>query len=146
MSSYQYRDPNVKDKTSHDRLILNTGIPVSWKDGLYIETESSCLAPFGPNNQLWWWLQWQELTTLAELPKQVFVRFYICGWCAHGDQSAVDFGLEIRCMSASWIQSWHLISDTNMSEDEAGCLLPWKYDVTKTQFPRPQLAVHVVYH
>ena len=36
MSSYQYRDLHAKD----DRLIFNMWIPVSWKDGLYIETGS----------------------------------------------------------------------------------------------------------
>ena len=33
MSSYQYRDPQVKD-----RLIFNIGIPIHGEDSLYIET------------------------------------------------------------------------------------------------------------
>ena len=36
--SYHCRDPHVKDKTSHDRLIFNLGIPIPGKDGLYIVT------------------------------------------------------------------------------------------------------------
>ena len=45
MSSYQYRDPHVKDKTvSRDRLIFNMGIPIPGKDGLFIET-----GPRGPS-------------------------------------------------------------------------------------------------
>ena len=35
---YQYRDPHVKIKRLRDRLILNMGIPIPGKDGLYIET------------------------------------------------------------------------------------------------------------
>ena len=39
MSSYQYRNPNVKDKTvSYDRLIINMGIPIPEKLRLYFET------------------------------------------------------------------------------------------------------------
>ena len=38
MSSYQYRDPHVKDK----RLIFNMGIPIPGKSGLYIETGPWC--------------------------------------------------------------------------------------------------------
>ena len=38
MSSYRYRDPMLKIRRSHDRLIFNMGIPIPAKDGLYIET------------------------------------------------------------------------------------------------------------
>ena len=38
MSSNQYRDPHVKIRRSHNRLIFNMGIPIPGKDGLYIET------------------------------------------------------------------------------------------------------------
>ena len=38
MLSYQYMDPYVKNKTSHDHLIFNTGIPIPVKVSLYIET------------------------------------------------------------------------------------------------------------
>ena len=38
MSSYQYSDPHVKDKTvSRDRLIFKMGIPIHRRGGLYIE-------------------------------------------------------------------------------------------------------------
>ena len=37
MSSYQYRDPHVKDERSHNHLIFNMVIPIPGKDGLYIE-------------------------------------------------------------------------------------------------------------
>ena len=39
MSSYHYRDPPILNiRRSHDCLIFNMGIPISGKDGLYIET------------------------------------------------------------------------------------------------------------
>ena len=39
LSSYPYRDPHVKDKTvSRDRHVLNMGIQIPGKGGLYIET------------------------------------------------------------------------------------------------------------
>ena len=41
MLSYQYRDPRVKYKTVY-HLIVNMGIPIPRKDGIYIETRS-CL-------------------------------------------------------------------------------------------------------
>ena len=41
--SYQYRDPHVKMRQSHDRLIFNMGIPIHGKDSLYIETGPSCV-------------------------------------------------------------------------------------------------------
>ena len=37
MSSYQYSDPMLKIRRSHDRLIFNMGITIPRKDGLYIE-------------------------------------------------------------------------------------------------------------
>ena len=59
MSSYQYRDSHVKDKTVpptvSDRLIFNMGIPIPGKDGLYIETGPRLLAQ--PVHQwAWYWL------------------------------------------------------------------------------------------
>ena len=38
MSSYQYRDPSVKDKTVSRPSYLLHGNPHTWKDGLYTET------------------------------------------------------------------------------------------------------------
>ena len=38
MSSYQYRDPMLKIRRSHDHLIFNMGIPIPGKDGFYIES------------------------------------------------------------------------------------------------------------
>ena len=38
MSSYQYSDPRVKDKTVSRRSYLNMRIAIPGKDGLYIET------------------------------------------------------------------------------------------------------------
>ena len=46
MSSYQYRDPHVKDK-SHYRLIFNMGSAIPGKDGLYIETGPRTLSAAG---------------------------------------------------------------------------------------------------
>ena len=38
MSLYQYRDPMLKIRRSHNRLIFNMGITIPVKDSLYIET------------------------------------------------------------------------------------------------------------
>ena len=40
MSFYQYRDPMLKIRWSHDCLIFNMGILIPGKDGLSIETGS----------------------------------------------------------------------------------------------------------
>ena len=48
MSSYQYKDPHVKDKTVSQPSFFNMGIPIPGKDGLYIKTGL--------------WLPWQPLT------------------------------------------------------------------------------------
>ena len=48
LSSYPYRDPMLKIRRSHDRLIFNMRIPIPGKDSLYIET--------GPRIPLTTWL------------------------------------------------------------------------------------------
>ena len=37
ISSYQYRNPQVKIRRSRDRIIFNMEIPIPGYDGLYIE-------------------------------------------------------------------------------------------------------------
>ena len=44
MSSYQYRNPHVKDKMASQPSYLKMGISIPGKDGLYIEMAADALA------------------------------------------------------------------------------------------------------
>ena len=55
MSSYQYRDSHVKDKTvSPTVLSLTWESPITGKDGIYIETGSFVIFGNGLATTMWW--------------------------------------------------------------------------------------------
>ena len=52
ISSYQYRDPHVKDKTVSRPSYFNMRIPIPGKDHLYIETGPWSLVTFSPISRI----------------------------------------------------------------------------------------------
>ena len=117
MSTYLCRITILKIRRSYDRLIFNMGIPISGKDGLYIETGPDLYDGifYIPKDGLYWILahmipSW-AIYTLVELISQQFFNelwwFQVplrgCDLLVCSHQGHLISG----CQGDNWLPGWH---------------------------------------
>ena len=81
--SYQYRDPMLKVRLSHDRLIFNMGIHKHGKDGLYIDTGPRscpsmwCNHPYTSGLFHWHWVNHMVNHMISPVPAEQPWRIWV---------------------------------------------------------------------